>query len=256
MFDPVDLLLPQPIKLVLLLLVLCGYAIFSRRTQVAKPLRTLLLLLVIWAWIFSTPAFPNWIMATIEGKFSALDIRHINSKTNPLIVVLPSGQMFARNGRPIPRLDEHGWERLRAGIQLWKKIGGTLLLVGGPGKTVEDSFAGFMLKVAEESGIPRESISLTFQSRSTYEDILQASPQIKGYQGPVWLVTSAVHMPRAMAVGRKLGLAMDAFPCDYRQVQDPTWRIWFPDNGGPSTWAMVLHELIGYQYYRLKNWVD
>ena len=256
MFDPVDLLVPQPIKLVVLLIALAVYTHLSRRMHAPRLLRILLALLAVWAWVFSTPGYPNYMMAMLEGTPQSSDMQSKNIGQSPLIVVLPSGQLFTRSGQPNPRLDEHGWERLQTGMHLWKEIGGTLLLAGGPGDNIEQSMSGRMLAIALELGVPRGSIVMTFRSRTTYEDILQASEQIKRHQGPVWLVTSALHMPRAMAVGRQLGLNMQPYPCDYRQIQDPTWRIWFPDNGGPSLWLTVLHELIGYQYYRLRNWAD
>ncbi|HSN22438.1 MAG TPA: YdcF family protein [Usitatibacter sp.] len=230
MFDPVNLLLPGAVYATVLLAALAA-----------------------WSWIFSSPGIANLLVARLEGPPPAP--RAASPDARALIVVLGSGNLAAADGSGPPRLDAHGWERLREGIRLRGETGGTLLLTGGPGGERE-SIAALMRAVALESGVPPAAVMTAPRSRNTWEDLSQSAPLIRTHRGPAWLVTSAIHMPRALAVAARLGLRLEPRPCDFRQIAAPTWRAWLPDDGGPRLWSLALHELAGLRYYRWRGWAD
>jgi uncharacterized SAM-binding protein YcdF (DUF218 family) len=77
--------------------------------------------------------------------------------------------------------------------------------------------AAIAVKEFEALGIAHERITAEEQSRNTIENAvfsrLLANPQ----PGERWiLVTSAYHMPRAMAAFRAAGFAIEAYPVDWR----------------------------------------
>ena len=60
------------------------------------------------------------------------------------------------------------------------------------------------------------------ESRSTYEDALLALERLNPRAGETWLlVTSAIHMPRALATFRNLGWSLTPYPVDYRTAGEP-----------------------------------
>lgn len=60
------------------------------------------------------------------------------------------------------------------------------------------------------------------ESRSTYEDALLALERLRPRAGETWLlVTSAMHMPRALATFRNLGWTLTPYPVDYRTAGEP-----------------------------------
>jgi uncharacterized SAM-binding protein YcdF (DUF218 family) len=252
--DLVTLSLPSPVYLVAVLLILSGYAYGFKHPLPLSRARHVLAFLTIWAWIFTTPGGANLLVARMEGNPNARPTIDSMRAGNGLIVVLASGEMHSRNGTPNARLDAHGWERIHAGLTLWRQVGGKLLLAGGPGEAPDRSLAALMRKIAIDAGVPADSIEIQPKSNTTYEDLLYSRDRILAQHGPVWLVTSALHMPRSLGVAEKLGLSVTPWPCDYRQIEKPTWRIWFPDNSGPQTWGDVLHEILGIHYYRLQGW--
>ncbi|MEX2543082.1 MAG: YdcF family protein [Trueperaceae bacterium] len=68
------------------------------------------------------------------------------------------------------------------------------------------------------------SIEFIGTVRSTYEDALQALDRLSPNAGETWLlVTSAMHMPRALAVFRTLGWRLVPYPVDYRTSGVPGW---------------------------------
>jgi uncharacterized SAM-binding protein YcdF (DUF218 family) len=69
--------------------------------------------------------------------------------------------------------------------------------------------------------------------------------------GERWLlVTSAMHMPRAVGVFQKAGFAVDAYPVDYQTTG--TGNLWTLPSalmGGISITDRVVHEWIGLLAY-------
>jgi uncharacterized SAM-binding protein YcdF (DUF218 family) len=252
MIDPVDLLLPGAFYLAVGLAALAVHAVARRPAWASRRMRVALVLAALWSWILSAPGFANLAIAPLEGPRDAR--AHAVPDERTLIVVLASGNLYARSGVPMPRLDASGWQRLDAGITLWRRTGGKLLFTGGP---VEgQSLAERMRDFALQAGVPREAIEVTPRSTNTHEDLALSRERIAPHSGRAWLVTSALHMPRALAVARKLGLDMKPHPTDFRQLAAPTWRAWFPDDGGPALWAAVIHEWVGHAYYRALGRVD
>ena len=252
MIDPVDLLLPGAFYLAVGLAALAFHALARRPAWASRRVRVALVLAALWSWILSAPGFANLAIAPLEGPRDAHAHAVPNERT--LIVVLASGNLYARSGVPMPRLDASGWQRLDAGITLWRRTGGKLLFAGGP--VLGQSLAEGMRDFALRAGVPREAIEITPGSTNTYEDLSLSRELIAAHAGHAWLVTSALHMPRALAVARKLRLDMRPNPTDFRQLTAPTWRAWLPDDGGPPLWGAVIHEWVGHAYYRALGRVD
>ncbi len=245
-----ELFLPVSVYLVAVLTILCVRAFRHRRGWS----KWALLVLLGWSYLFSTPAIANAIIGRIEDQYPA--VTQVSAEKDALIVVLSSGFVVKREGRVEPRLDTAGWERTYAGIRLWKQIGGRLLFVGGPTPDGRSSDASLMAELAIGAGVPASAVRVETKSRNTYQNLLFVHELAGGHGGNVWLVTSAIHMPRAMAVARKLDLGMRPYPCDYRSVSLEHWYAWLPNSGGPAMFADAMHELVGIVYYRLKGYAS
>ena len=128
-----------------------------------------------------------------------------------------------------------------------------MLFTGGPPGDDDRSIAAEMGRVAQRLGVPADAILRSPRSRTTYEDLAQVQAVLQRHRGPIWLVTSAVHMPRARAVAAQLGLQVRPYPVAYRQIANTTWRAWLPHNGGPDRYAIALHEMVGLWIYRLRG---
>lgn len=124
--------------------------------------------------------------------------------------------------------------------------GGSGSLMGQPFSEAETA-----RYVLEELGLDPRRLVLEARSRNTYENFLFSKKLVKPKPGEVWLLaTSAVHMPRAMAIAKKLDWPMLAWPTDY--ITTP-WSHgdWLDvaDNLGLADYA--AHEWIGMIAYRL-----
>ena len=244
--DISDLLLPNSVYFVVFILFICVYAFRHVDTRLGQ-MRYVLAALSVWAYVFTIPALANSLIMHLEQEYPPHDVR---SEDRPgLIVVLASGFDEANN----KMLDEEGWERTYAGVRLWRNVGGTLLFVGGSIRDTGVTAAEFMAVVANDLGVPKANIRVEGKSRNTHQNLLLSRDLISSFGERAWLVTSALHMPRAMAVAGKLGLRLRAYPCDYRGIKKMGWRAWFPNSGAIEMYSAAIHELIGLSYYRVSG---
>jgi uncharacterized SAM-binding protein YcdF (DUF218 family) len=245
------LLLPAPIYLTILLLFVCVYA-FRHRESLSGQLRWVLVLLLVWSYVFATPGIANALITYLERGYTQAAPPAPDKQA--LIMVLSSGTTVLRDGHYVSQLDAPGWARTQAAIRLWQKIGGELLFVGGPAPDGNSSQAATMAEVARDAGVPAAAIKTETRSRNTHENLDFSQTALNGRGDHVWLVTSAMHMRRAMAVAHRMGLSPHPWPCDERAVQLTHWYAWVPNSGGPAMFAEALHEAVGLIVYKLKAW--
>jgi uncharacterized SAM-binding protein YcdF (DUF218 family) len=71
------------------------------------------------------------------------------------------------------------------------------------------------------------------------------------------VLTSASHMPRAIAVFRKVGFPVEPWPVDYRTADsDDALRLFDAPSEGLKRLEMAVHEWIGLITYRLMGRSD
>ena len=127
----------------------------------------------------------------------------------------------------------------------------TLVLSGGRvfGSPAE---AGVMQNIAVILGVNVNDIKLEAGSRDTHEEALYLQKQL-GKQ-PFLLVTSAYHMPRAMALFTKIGLQPIAAPTQYMSDVDST-RVdaYLPSSNYLVMSDVAIHEYLGIWWGKLMH---
>jgi uncharacterized SAM-binding protein YcdF (DUF218 family) len=89
------------------------------------------------------------------------------------------------------------------------------------------------------------------RSRNTFENaVLSAAMVGVDVKKPWLLVTSAWHMPRAMATFEKAGWNVTPYPVDFRTGHSTPWTDYSLSDGA-AKWQLVLHELLGLWVYQL-----
>ncbi len=103
----------------------------------------------------------------------------------------------------------------------------------------------------DSMGVAPQRVVYESASRTTYENaVLSAAvPGINPAQ-PWLLLTTASHMPRAMALFRKVGWNVTPYPVDFRTGTHTPWTNYSLERGARK-WHVVLHELTGLLAYRL-----
>jgi uncharacterized SAM-binding protein YcdF (DUF218 family) len=250
-------LVPSPLLALLLLCVVTVLAYRQRQATLLRRMRHGLLAFTVWIWACCTPALTNQVMVYLEGPAPVPGrlVAPQPRQDNTSIIVLGSGDLYVGD-TVVPRLDENGWERLYAGVQLWKQTGGRLIFTGGPGGPETITLAGHMADIAHTMGVPRENLATAVNSLNTYQDMVSAQKLLLP-GSPVWVVTSAAHMPRTLAVARKLGIMnLQPYPVDYRQIYELSPSSWTPNPGAIGQVLYASHEIIGRLHYMRKGWAD
>ena len=125
--------------------------------------------------------------------------------------------------------------------------GGNGTLFGG------EAEAPYAAKLFETFGVPPGRVEIEGQSRNTFENALFSKALAAPKAGERWvIVTSAYHVPRAVAAFRNVGFEVEAYPVDWQFVgpQGYLWPMRSIINGLAYTdWA--AREFIGLAVYRL-----
>ena len=251
-----QLLLPVTPYLVLLLLLATVWAFRHRATRLGRW-RWGVLAALLWSGCMSSPELGNRIIGSIEADYPPLPpVAAPPASNKPLIVVLTTGSIFKDGDGYRVELEGSGWERAHGAVELWRRIGGELLFVGGPSRDGKASVAAHMAALARSWGVPAAAVRVEERSRTTYENLAFTRDVIAAHDGDTWLVTSAIHMRRALAVASKLGLRVRAYPCDHKWRPMSHWYAWLPNAGGPDLFAQALHEIIGLRVYRMRGFAD
>jgi uncharacterized SAM-binding protein YcdF (DUF218 family) len=132
-----------------------------------------------------------------------------------------------------------------------------LALIGGEGDFFPVGFAesratsSFVI----EEGIPAARIVLEEQSRSTHENAVYAKDLIRPKPSEKWiLVSSAYHMPRAVASFRAVDWQVIPYPVDFRVDPSTGLRANFNLLDGLSAATIAGKEWAGLVGYRLLGW--
>ncbi len=162
--------------------------------------------------------------------------------------------------------DEHGINLQAGADRVW--FGATLfhagraplvILSGGSAEElgVVRPEAPAMAAFIKNLGVPEAALVLESGSRTTRENAINTRPllQARGARR-ILLVTSARHMPRALATFRKLGIDAIAAPTDF-EASPPrgNWFLrWMPDSLMLDRSSRALKEYIGLWAYRMSGW--
>lgn len=169
-------------------------------------------------------------------------------------VVILGGGNGNTPGRPaLSQLSRSALGRLTEGVRLLRNLPDTRLLVTGPADGDAPSHATMLARAAMSLGIAPDRIERLEHGRDTEEEA-EAVRRAAG-DAPVAVVTSAWHLPRAMALFRAAGVNAVACPADFQTSDDGQWRwndlLWDVESIERSTWAW--RERLGYLWISLRG---
>ncbi len=132
-----------------------------------------------------------------------------------------------------------------------------IIVSGGDGTIEQDKpkEAEFARDKFIENGIPAEDVFSEVGSRDTYENAIYSKRILDSLQlkPPYVLVTSALHMRRAEAVFKKVGMDVVISPCAYETLDVKFyWKDYIiPDIDTLFQWRRFLKEAVGLWMYKL-----
>lgn len=229
----------------------------SKWTPVAIGLALAVLLLSGNTWT------SNWLAQSLEWQ----NIPQTELPTADAIVVLGGGIRPQAYPRPDVDFADAG-DRVWYGASLYRagkapKIivsGGRIAWKGGGNPESED-----LTKLLITMGVPEVDIIPESNSLNTRENAVNVQKILKAENfKSILLVTSAIHMPRSMAIFRRLGIQAIAAPTDYRisqlELDQPNRQTeaailsFIPNEECFFLTTQAIREYIGLYVYKLRGW--
>jgi len=239
---------------ILILGLVCLWA--TRRQRLGKVLVTLGTVLLL---LLSTSLLSSWLLAPLEQRYPALLHPETVSwgpkgSAPPKWIVVLGGGHVSDPGLPAnSQINAATLGRLVEGVRLYKAIPGSKLLLSGGAVFDPVPEAEVMARIAVLLGVKPQDIMLERDSRDTADEAEIIAKMI-GREKFI-LVTSAVHMPRAMALFKRRGLQPNPAPTDFRA---PYTKSFGPDRFFPGVWSLgqtqtALHEYLGLAWAWLRG---
>lgn len=235
-----------PYNLGWLSLLVCLYLLKKDRVVWVKRI---LWSVVILFYVFSLPIFAYYRTKSIEGAYPSKPIEEY-PKSDAIVVL---GGSTGQKTFPRFEAEETEGSRLLPAIRLFHQKKANLIIVSGgvpyegtDGKSRTES--SDMKEILLDLGIPESSIIEENKSRNTVENALFVKKILekKGIN-EVLLVTSAVHMRRAMMIFEKAGMKAIPVPCLHKAtVRDIGVSDFLPDAGALGSANSLIKESFGY----------
>ncbi len=236
-----------PPTLIYLLFFLSLILIFMKK----KLGKKLLVFTLVLFYLLSIMPVSNLLLRTLENKYPPLLIPPNDIK---YVVVLGGGAINRDTLLPsTSRLSSSSTARLLEGIRLFDQLEEAVLITSGGNSKAHpiEGFTCFQMKeLAVLMGVEEEKVMLLCDARDTYEEAknIQETLGDKSFL----LVTSALHLPRAMFFFNKIGLNPIPAPADFKgqSKYNYSYSPFVPSAGHFSDSSSAIKEFIGQIFYR------
>ncbi|MBT6046866.1 MAG: envelope biogenesis factor ElyC [Candidatus Scalindua sp.] len=249
-------LYPLPLSLLLSFLGLY-FLWFTNRQKAGKILVSVGLIILT---LFSYSIITNRFLRPLERKYDTFEIKSSSAVPETedesmikFVVVLGGGHTSDPELPPISQIGKDSLVRLIEGIRVYRKYPGAKLLLSGGAVFDPISEAEIMARVAREIGVPERDIILESKSQDTRDEALFIKP-IVGNE-PFVLVTTASHIPRSMALFKKLGMNPIPSPIGHsvKDRQGLSYYSFFPGTGSIRNAELAIHEYLGMTWAKLRG---
>ena len=228
-------------------LCLAGLGLLLAWRQRLRSSMALGALAFVWLWAWSTPVLSLWLRGTVEDLYPPLPIATVPQAQ--AIVVLGGG-IAPPSGKSTEINLNAATDRVWFAARLFHAGKAPLVLLTGGGDLERQAFseARAMAVFLQDLGVPAQAIVLEEASRNTRQNAAFSASLLKtrGIEH-ILLVTSALHMPRALPLFKAQGLQVTSAPTDFEASQEPPSDLlaWLPDAGALNGSALAIKELVG-----------
>lgn len=228
--------------------------------------RTFIILALLILWLSSTSGFSNLIARSLEWRYKPPE----EIPSAEAIILLGGGTESAVYPRSGVEINGAG-DRVFYAAQLYKDGKAPLILLSGgeitwlnDGSTTP---ADDMAEILTAMGVPADALIIEDRSRNTYENALNAKEMLDELGiNRILLVTSAMHMPRSVALFKAQGFEVTPLPVDYSVVENDSAEsqndVWvtkiidiIPNTSNLALTTNALKEYLGSFIYKLQGWL-
>ena len=218
--------------------------------RLPRPLRYIGIAIEVIVVLSMTPLGANLLVRAVESRVASA--RQCAPPVPTAIVLLSGG--FDSPPKSVDDFSSASAEslhRLFAAVSLWRRSPGSLLIIagGGEGRIAQ---AALLARLAERLGVPAGFIRVEPDSQTTWQNahnVAAMSPQVPRR---IWLVSSALHLPRAMGAFRAFGFDPCAWSSGSLYLPPGGFGYFLPQSSSLDKAEFAIHEIVGGWIYALK----
>lgn len=211
---------------------------------------------IIWVVFWSLPASSLWAGGRLEQLFPYRPPASVPEAQ--AIVVLGGSTANNRHNWFTPYERERAVARVDTAARLYDAKRAPLIVVSGAFLEGEQSEAQVMARALADQGVPDSAIIIESESLTTRQNAVFTGRELRERNiHTLLVVTSALHMPRAMAAFRKQGFDAIAAPSPPQIVvpDDPDFSFWLPNWRALQASRSIIKEYVGMLVYWVRGWI-
>jgi uncharacterized SAM-binding protein YcdF (DUF218 family) len=241
-----------PVGLVFLLCLLTAWFAFRKGARLAGFLALLAAALLYTA---ANPRVSNRLLLELESRYPP----SLENPNAAAIVLLGGGMAPMSAPRVYPETNAAG-DRLLHAARLWKQGRAPLVIATGGYISFLTNATGseaeiYVKALSDLFDLPDSALKSVPGTTTTADDAVRTEALFaaEGLKKEILLVTSASHMPRAVATFRKQGFIVHPAPTDFLSETGSPFKAFqlLPTVGALNATCVALHEYLGIWTYRI-----
>ena len=216
----------------------------------------LTLLGLIWSTVWSLPATTLYLGGRLESSYPYQPADSLPQAD--VIVVLGGNTQSNRANWFEPYNKATAIDHLDRAAEIYFAHRAPRILLSGSALEGKTSEARIMARTMRLKGVPDTALLLENEGRNTHENALRTHEMLKEHNlHSVLLVTSALHMPRAMAAFNAQGIPAVAAGLPPQIIVPEDYRIdrWTPHLRSLEGSRAVIKEYLGMLAYWVRGWI-
>ena len=243
----------NPLHILVAMMVIAAIAKYLRSERV---FRWVIVMSLLFFLLTATSPLPDLMVNRLERQYQSFEVRIGQRLAGPVNILVLGGGHIADPDLPATnQLSTSALTRLVEGVRLHRLIPDSRIITSGYGGFSETAQADILAEAAMALGVDQGDIARMNTPINTFQEALEYKRLYANDSIPLILVTSAVHMPRAMLIFNNRGLDPVAAPTEFIFKIEPGVRSkWFgfsTDNF--SKIQRCMHEYIGLLWERHFN---
>ena len=244
----------QPANTLLIVLCLGAVLLWTRWRRGARWIVTLTALA---AFALATLPVVTWPIVALENRFQVSP--PLPAKVDGIISLGGIVNQFVSKARGQTSVGP-GAERLTEFARLARRYpAAKLVFTGGSGSLLNQGLkeADFLRPFLDKLGLSGRDVIFENQSRNTFENAVFSKRLVEPAPDEGWvLITSAIHIPRAVGVFRQAGWNVIAYPVSFMTEGRYQTDLRFNLGRGMGHTTIWLHEWVGLVVYWLTGRSD
>jgi uncharacterized SAM-binding protein YcdF (DUF218 family) len=215
--------------------------------RLSRFLRAALLAVECALIVAMAPLGANALVWLVESRVPAAEA--CATSPSPIVVLAAGFEREPADAHDISALEADSIRRALAGAELWRKTPDVPLVLagGGPYPVSENAV---LMELMQQLGVPAQTIRGESHSQNTWENAEQLRALQPALPAQIRLVSSALHLPRALVAFRAAGFQPCAIASDRRYLPPGGVGYYLPQSSALRKAEFAIHELVGEAVYR------